>query len=82
MATSLSNFDVADHYTVPNVTATAGAGYLPQTWAKLPSDLDAANQHIAQTLATAAGTGDLVTVSEILSRWSVRPGSEPAYPRL
>ena len=43
----------------------------------LPSDLDAANQYTARILETAAGTGDLITVREILSQWPTQPSTEP-----
>ncbi len=43
-----------------------------------PSNLDTVEQYTAQILAAAAGTGDLVTVSEILPQWLLQPGSEPA----
>ena len=42
----------------------------------LLSNLDVAEQHTAQILTAAAGTGDLTTVSEILSHWPLQPGSE------
>lgn len=44
----------------------------------LPSNLDAAEQHTAQTFAAAARTGDLATISEILQQWPLQPGSMPA----
>lgn len=50
----------------------------PLTMTTSPSNLDTAEQYTAQILAAAAGTGDLVTVSEILPQWLLQPGSEPA----
>ena len=50
----------------------------PLTMTSLPSNLDAAEQHTAQILAAAAGTGDLTTVREILPHWPLQPGSGPA----
>ncbi len=44
----------------------------------LPSNPDATEQHTAQILAAAAGTGDLATVREILTQWPLQPGSRPA----
>ena len=46
--------------------------------ASLPSNLEATERHTAEILTAAAGTGDLATVSTILSRWSLQPSSEPA----
>ena len=46
-----------------------------------PPNLNAADQHTAQVLETAARTGDLATITRILSQWPVQPGSKPAPPQ-
>jgi len=43
----------------------------------IPPDLSATDQRTAQILESAASTGDLTTVTTILSQWPTQPGLVP-----